>query len=320
MRNEREKADVTGSKRRKPSLIPKYLIQLLSEILAEKNGPIAIGDLLGVAVTARGGIPVEFAEKKLYALSTSEDSPFFVAEYPGFKLRSVSKLPDFSRVGRGLRYIANAAKVLISSREYVDVREIVRRVGEKKLYRFPTETPEYWMFVHLCEQKRFFLQRGNLTIGLKQGPDAQHGARPGNLGTPLMEDKLASAAADDSQVTRTIHEANLESVVVEHLDKIEEGLQLTERQRVCPGIGRIDILCKDKHGDLVIVELKSFWAKQDSTVDQIGRYMGYVRSYLAKPGQSVRGIILVAKADEKLRHAVAGFPNLALREFDLSIK
>jgi RecB family endonuclease NucS len=71
---------------------------------------------------------------------------------------------------------------------------------------------------------------------------------------------------------------------------------------------------------LVIVELKSFGGKHGSIVDQIGRYMGYVRSYLAKPGQSVRGIILVAKADEKLRHAVAGFPNLELREFDLSIK
>jgi restriction system protein len=92
------------------------------------------------------------------------------------------------------------------------------------------------------------------------------------------------------------------------------------QSRVCPGIGRIDLLCKDRHDDFVIVELKSFWAKQDSIVDQIGRYMGYVRSYLAKPGQSVRGIILVVKADEKLRHAVAGFPNLELREFDLTIK
>jgi RecB family endonuclease NucS len=82
----------------------------------------------------------------------------------------------------------------------------------------------------------------------------------------------------------------------------------------------MDLLCRDRLGDLVIIELKSFWAKQDSIVDQIGRYMGYVRSYLAKQGQNVRGIILVAKADEKLRHAVAGFPNLSLREFDLSIK
>ena len=112
----------------------------------------------------------------------------------------------------------------------------------------------------------------------------------------------------------------MESVVIGQLDKIEEGLQLIERQRICPGIGRIDVLCRDRYGDLVIVELKSFMGKQDSIVDQIGRDMGYVRSYLAKSGQSVRGIILVAKADERLRHAVAGFPNLELKEFDLSIK
>ena len=202
----------------------------------------------------------------------------------------------------------------------IDVREIVSAIEEKKLYKFPPGAPEYWMYVHLSEQKKFFLQKGTLTIGLKEWQQGKVAVESGNSGKPLIEIKPASEPADNNHVTRNIHEANLESVVIEHLDKIEEGLQLMERQRVCPGIGRIDLLCKDRHGDFVIVELKSFWAKQDSIVDQIGRYMGYVRSYLSKPGQSVRGIILVAKADERLRHAVAGFPNLELREFDLSIK
>ncbi|MGO9270036.1 MAG: endonuclease NucS domain-containing protein [Terriglobia bacterium] len=308
------------SKQRESSLIPKYLVQLLSKILSEENRPIGIAGLMGMAVAARGEIRVEFAEKRLYVFSKREDSPFFVVEYPGFKLRSVSKLPDFSKVSRGLRHVTYASKVLISSKEYIDVREIVSKIEEKKLYKFPTITPEYWMYVHLSNHKKFFLQKGAVTIGLKQWRQGRIAVESRKSGNALAENKPALDATHNNQVTRNIHEANLESVVIEHLDKIEEGLQLMERQRVCPGIGRIDVLCRDTLGDLVIVELKSFWAKQDSIVDQIGRYMGYVRSYLAKPGQSVRGIILVAKADEKLRHAVAGFPSLLLREFDLSIK
>jgi hypothetical protein len=320
VRNETEKTEVTQSKQRESSLIPKYLVQLLSKILSEENRPIGIADLLDMAVTIRGEIPVGFVEKRLYVLSKKEDSPFFVAEYPGFKLRSVSKLPDFSKVSRGLRYVTYASKVLISSKEYIDVREIVSKIEEKKLYKFPTGTPEYWMYVYLSSQKKFFLQKGTLTIGLKQWQQGKVAVESGGSGNPHIENRPALRPADSNDVARNIHEANLESVVIEHLDKIEEGLQLIQRQRVCPGIGRIDVLCKDRHDDLVIVELKSFWAKQDSIVDQIGRYMGYARSYLAKSGQGVRGIILVAKADERLRHAVAGFPNLELREFDLSIK
>ena len=320
MRNEREKTEVTQSKQRESSLIPKYLVQLLSKILSDENRPIGIADLMHMAVAIRGEIPVEFVEKRLYVFSKKENSPFFVAEYPGFKLRSVSELPDFSKVGGGLRYVTYASKVLISSREYIDVREIVRKTEENKLYKFPTQTPEYWMYVHLSEQEKFFMQKGTLTIGLKQWQQGKVTVESGISGEPRIKGNSALNATISDQITRNIYEANLESVVIEQLDKIEEGLQLIERQRVCPGIGRIDVLCKDRHGDLVIVELKSFGAKHDSIVDQIGRYIGYARSYLAKPGQSVRGIILVAKADEKLRHAVAGFPNLELREFDLSIK
>jgi len=320
VRNQSEKREVTQSKQRESSLIPRYLVQLLSKILSDENRPIGIADLMRTAVAIRGEIPVEFVAKRLYVFSKKENSPFFVAEYPAFKLRSVSKLPDFSKVSGGLRYVTNASKVLVSSREYIDVREIVSKIEERRLYKFPTGTPEYWMYVHLSEQKKFFVQKGTLAIGLRQWRQGKVTVESGISGEPPIKRNSALNATISDQVTRNIYEANLESVVIEQLDKIEEGLQLIERQRVCPGIGRIDVLCRDRHGDLVIVELKRFGAKHDSIVDQIGRYMGYVRSYLAKPGQNVRGIILVAKADEKLRHAVAGFPNLELREFDLSIK
>jgi hypothetical protein len=232
VRNQREKSEVAQSKQRESSPIPKYLVHLLTKILSDENGPIGIADLLDMAVAIRGEIPVEFVEKKLYVFSKREDSPFFVAEYPGFKLRSVSKLPDFSKVSEGLRYVTYASKVLISSKQYIDVREIVSKIQEKKLYKFPTNTPEYWMYVHLSGQKKFFLQKGTLTIALKQWRPGKIAVESGNSGKPLIENEPAFEPADKKHVTRNIHEANLESVVIEQLDKIEEGLQLIERQRV----------------------------------------------------------------------------------------
>lgn len=300
--------------------IPNYLVRLLFEILSEHNRPIGVTELMDMAVSTQGEIPIEFVEKRLYVFSRREDSPFFVAEYPRFKLRSVSKLPDLSKVSRGLKYLTYASKVLISSKEYIDVREIVGKIEEQRLYKFPTGTPEYWMYVHLSDHKNFFAQKGTLTIGLNQWRQGKASVESGSQREPAVEKNPVLNTPMDDKIVRNIYEANLESVFIEHLEKIEEGLQLIERQRVCPGIGRIDVLCKDRQGSLVVVELKRFGGKHDSIVDQIGRYMGYVRSYLAKPGQGVRGIILVAKADEKLRHAVAGFPNLEIREFDLSIK
>src|SRR5208337_2206273 len=187
VRNEGEKMEVAQSKQRESSPTPRYLVHLLTEILSEQNRPIGIPDLIDMAVGIRGEIPVEFVEKRLYVLSKREDSPFFVAEYPGFKLRSVSKLRDFSKVSRGLRYVTYASKVLISSKEYIDVREIVSKIEERKLYKFPTETPEYWMYVHLSEQKKFFVQRGTLTIGLKQWRQGKVPVESGISGEPRIK-------------------------------------------------------------------------------------------------------------------------------------
>ena len=108
--------------------------------------------------------------------------------------------------------------------------------------------------------------------------------------------------------------------MIERLEVIEEGLQLIKRQYSCPGVGRIDILCKDKKGNLVVVELKRFGVKHDSILDQILRYMGYVKEHLAKGSQKVRGIIVVGKVDEKLRYAVSAAPDITVKTFNLTIE
>lgn len=298
---------------KKATLIPKYLSEIFCQILTQSGTPIEIGKLLELAATIRGEITIEFIKKKTYVAATSHASPLMVAEYPSFKLRSTTKFPDLSGIIDGIRYLTSASKILFATQGYVEVREIIQRIEREKLYKFPTSTPEYWMCGFLQEHKKFFSQRGALKIGLKEW-DANSYA---NNATKLS--RLPTKAKTKGDITPTIHEANLESILIEHLDVIEPGLALVQRQYVCPGVGRIDLLCQDKHGNLVVLELKKFGARQDSIIDQVTRYMGWVQKHVAKGNQKVRGIIVVAKADDKLHYAVSAIPHLQIKTFNLTI-
>jgi hypothetical protein len=81
-------------------------------------------------------------------------------------------------------------------------------------------------------------------------------------------------------------------------------LEIVERQlEVVPG-NRIDLLCQDRHGDLVVVELKK--ASANETIGQLARYVTDVREHKAKQGQKVRGVILSLDIDEQLVKAARG--------------
>jgi hypothetical protein len=83
-------------------------------------------------------------------------------------------------------------------------------------------------------------------------------------------------------------------------------------------VGRLDFLCTDpQSGSLVIVELKR-GRPSDKVVGQIARYMGWVRTHLAAPGQSVEGLIVAHEADDSLRYAVAAFPGLGLMTYEVT--
>ena len=69
--------------------------------------------------------------------------------------------------------------------------------------------------------------------------------------------------------------------------------------------GYIDLLCVS-HDDstLLVIELKKGRAT-DVVVGQIQRYMGFVQECLAKPNQSVKGIIIALDDDIRLRRALS---------------
>jgi hypothetical protein len=115
-----------------------------------------------------------------------------------------------------------------------------------------------------------------------------------------------------------LSENNLEMFVIENLEKVEEGLKLIQRQR-STDIGRIDLLCKDKENNYVVIELKK-GLSADAVIGQISRYMGWVEEHLAKHQEDVRGVIIVGKKDNHLNYASKVNPRIKIKEFDLSIK
>lgn len=308
---------MTGTVQQKRAHLPKRLTVALEEILKEAGRPVEILELEGMAEargfnTARSG-------KNFYILAKSEEAAFVVDEYPSYKLRSQIKLPVFDDVNRGVQYPAAAAKVLIGVRDYVGLMEIVQSIKKGNLYTFPVSFPEYWMYHYLNEYREHFSLRGALKIGLKEWRKLS--PLPKTKGQAALWEGLGgtSSARGAGDMTPKMHEANLETIIVEHLDKVEEGLKLIQRQYVCPGVGRIDVLCEDRSGNLVVIELKKFGVKHDSIIDQVARYMGYVKNHVAQRGQDVRGILVVAKADDRLRYAVSAFPGVEIRTFNLTL-
>ncbi len=309
---------MTDSDQPKRKLISKRLSDILYQILSARNEPIEISKLeeMALAIAAKKGYATNVGGKNLYILAKTEESYFVIDEYPSYKLRSNTRLPEFSDIDRGVKYPAAAAKVLITSRNYVDLMEIVETISRKKLYQFPVSYPEYWMYWYLNEYREIFSRSGALKVGLKEWRGEKDFLNLAQENVSHISSSRMDASID---VTPKLHEANLESILVEQLDAIEEGLQLVKRQFVCSGVGRIDLLCKDRKGNLVVIELKKFGVKHDSIIDQIARYMGYVKAHVAKGNQKVRGIIVVGKVDERLHYAVSAFPSIEVKTFNLTI-
>jgi|ERR1041385_7069360 restriction system protein len=84
--------------------------------------------------------------------------------------------------------------------------------------------------------------------------------------------------------------------------------------------GPIDILAisKDKK-ELLVVELKKGKAS-DTVVGQVQRYMGYALEELAEENQKVKGVIIAAEDDIRIRRALAVTNNIEFYCYQVSFK
>jgi hypothetical protein len=129
-----------------------------------------------------------------------------------------------------------------------------------------------------------------------------------------IQSTLKEASTSKIQRAR-LSEINLEEFVIHQLEEIESGLILEKRQ-LHTDAGRLDLLCKDRDGNYVVVELKRSQGN-DQVVGQILRYMGWVHENYRT--DRVRGIIIVGKKDQTLSYAIKAVPNIQVKEFKISI-
>ena len=118
----------------------------------------------------------------------------------------------------------------------------------------------------------------------------------------LPKDVRGEATPEEFEQAQFL-ERNLEDYLEKHLDKIEAGLKLVERQHKTT-VGSIDLFAEAKNGDLVVVELKKGLAA-DKVFGQICRYMGSKKSEQPNKGaRKVRGYIVGREIDIKLHYAL----------------
>lgn len=120
-------------------------------------------------------------------------------------------------------------------------------------------------------------------------------------------------------------ERQLESFLEKNLNKLESGLKLYKDDAGNLGrqyptdIGSIDLLCVNKNGDFVILELKK-GRGSDAAVGQIQRYMGWVKENLCKNNENVFGIIITNEFDNKLNYSVAANDKLRIRYYKIHLE
>jgi len=108
-------------------------------------------------------------------------------------------------------------------------------------------------------------------------------------------------------------ESEIESAITANPEILEEWLELIGNQ-YSTSVGYIDILCRDRKGDLVVIELKRGRGSYN-VVGQIQKYIAWIIENIANDKQ-VRGIIVVKGYDRDLEYALKGskFP-IAIKIF-----
>lgn len=98
--------------------------------------------------------------------------------------------------------------------------------------------------------------------------------------------------------------------------EIEDG-ELESGYEYPTGIGKIDLLARDRNGNnLLVIELKRDQTS-DETVGQVLRYMGWVEEHMLEPSATVCGLIIAHEADERIRYALKRADDVSLKLYQV---
>jgi restriction system protein len=143
-------------------------------------------------------------------------------------------------------------------------------------------------------------------------------------GPPIAPSETEPEVEDPGEF---VLEKYLEDFIVSNFDTIFKGrLRVFEDsegndgQQYATDIGPIDILAIEKTTKaFVVIELKK-GRPSDRVVEQILRYMGWVRRNLCETGQTVRGLVICRDHDAKLTYALEMTNNIDVRYYSVSFK
>ncbi|MCG7491319.1 endonuclease NucS [Vibrio sp. Of14-4] len=111
-------------------------------------------------------------------------------------------------------------------------------------------------------------------------------------------------------------EKDLHSYLARNIQDIEDGLSIVEGGiEYVLDAGRIDILAKDKTGQLVVIELKAGKAK-DAALGQLLGYIGCLSE--SSDTSNIRGILIASDFDKRVVFGVKAISNVKLVKYQIS--
>lgn len=85
-------------------------------------------------------------------------------------------------------------------------------------------------------------------------------------------------------------------------------------------VGRIDLLARHRREPRwLVVELKRD-KSSDAVVGQVLRYIGWISAHLAQPGETVEGLVIAARGEDKLHYALSAVPCVSFKSYEVEFR
>ena len=168
--------------------------------------------------------------------------------------------------------------------------------------------------------------------GTIQGPNGVFNDRLTVDDVKFIKSRLTPVAEPEVETARAAEQPRIQNLfrivgadVLESLKRLLPALGLTRYNgadfpaEYDLGYGGNVILCRDRNGDLVVVDFNRGEVPTETLI-RVLHYMSWARQTLAKGNQDVKGIILAESANDALSQVVKEVPNVSLRFYRIGIE